>query len=104
MTNTLLKRYSMRPVGVVGAMLFSFPNVCLAFVRNVYEMALINFLQGLGLGLIFTICNTNFNAYFVKRRAPVRKGGGFCLSDKTRILNFFFFFFLDKILLPRCCR
>ncbi|XP_043791243.1 uncharacterized protein LOC122714179 [Apis laboriosa] len=71
MTNTLLKRYSMRPVGVVGAMLFSFPNVCLAFVRNVYEMALINFLQGLGLGLIFTICNTNFNAYFVKRRAPV---------------------------------
>lgn len=94
----------MRPVGVVGAMLFSFPNVCLAFVRNVYEMALINFLQGLGLGLIFTICNTNFNAYFVKRRAPVRKGGGFCLSDKTRIVNFFFFFFLDKILLPRCCR
>lgn len=48
MTNTLLKRYSMRPVGVVGAMLFSFPNVCLAFVRNVYEMAFINFLQGLG--------------------------------------------------------
>lgn len=71
MTNTLLKRYSMRPVGVVGAMLFSFPNVCLAFVRNVYEMAFINFLQGLGLGLIFTICNTNFNAYFVKKRAPV---------------------------------
>ena len=73
MTNKLMKKYSMRPVGVVGALLFSLPNVCLAFVTNVYEMAFINFLQGMGLGLIFTICNTNFNAYFVKKRAPVRK-------------------------------
>ncbi|XP_012134895.1 uncharacterized protein LOC100875848 [Megachile rotundata] len=71
MTNTLLKRYSMRPVGVIGAVFFSVPNVGLAFVTNVYEMAFINFLQGLGLGLIVTICNTNFNAYFVKKRAPV---------------------------------
>lgn len=94
----------MRPVGVVGAMLFSFPNVCLAFVRNVYEMALINFLQGLGLGLIFTICNTNFNAYFVKRRAPVRKGGGVLSVGQNSYPQFLFFFFLDKILLPRCCR
>lgn len=73
MTNTLLKKYSMRPVGVFGAVLFSLPNVCLAFVTNVYEMAFLNFLQGMGLGLIVTICNTNFNAYFVKKRAPVRK-------------------------------
>ncbi|CAK9813605.1 Monocarboxylate transporter 1 [Anthophora plagiata] len=71
MTNTLLKKYSMRPVGVFGAVLFSLPNVCLAFVSNVYEMAFLNLLQGMGLGLIVTICNTNFNAYFVKKRAPV---------------------------------
>ncbi|XP_033361257.1 uncharacterized protein LOC117239643 [Bombus vosnesenskii] len=71
MTNSLIKRYSMRPVGVFGAVLFSLPNVCLAFVTNVYEMAFLNFLQGMGLGLIVTICNTNFNAYFVKKRAPV---------------------------------
>ncbi|XP_076636953.1 uncharacterized protein LOC143349514 isoform X1 [Colletes latitarsis] len=71
MTNTLLKRYAMRPVGVFGAFLFALPNVALAFVTNVYEMAFLNFLQGMGLGLIVTICNTNFNAYFVKRRAPV---------------------------------
>lgn len=73
MTNTLLKRYAMRPVGIFGALLFAVPNVGLAFVTNVYEMALLYLLQGLGLGLIVTICNTNFNAYFVKRRAPVRK-------------------------------
>ncbi|XP_076243826.1 uncharacterized protein LOC143185023 [Calliopsis andreniformis] len=71
MTNTLLKKYAMRPVGVFGAILFSVPNVGLAFVTNVYEMAFLNFLQGMGLGLIITICNTNFNAYFVKKRAPV---------------------------------
>lgn len=101
----------MRPVGVVGAMLFSFPNVCLAFVRNVYEMALINFLQGLGLGLIFTICNTNFNAYFVKRRAPVRGGGGGGGEGPARTNgrnsyspNFSFFLLDFKILVPRCCR
>ncbi|XP_060811733.1 monocarboxylate transporter 9 isoform X3 [Bombus pascuorum] len=74
MTNSLLKRYSMRPVGVFGAVLFSLPNICLAFVTNVYEMAFLNFLQGMGLGLIVTICNTNFNAYFVKKRAPVMSG------------------------------
>ncbi|CAL7935050.1 unnamed protein product [Xylocopa violacea] len=71
MTNKLLKKYSMRPVGIFGAVLFSLSNVCLAFVTNVYEMAFLNFLQGMGLGLIVTICNTNFNAYFVKKRAPV---------------------------------
>lgn len=71
MTNTLLKRYAMRSVGVSGAILFSLPNVCLAFVTNVYEMAFLNFLQGMGFGLMVTICNTNFNAYFVKRRTPV---------------------------------
>ncbi|XP_053971487.1 uncharacterized protein LOC128872631 [Hylaeus volcanicus] len=71
MTNILLKRYAMRPVGIFGALMFALPNVALAFVNNVYEMAFLNFLQGLGLGLIITICNTNFNAYFVKRRAPI---------------------------------
>ncbi|KAG7207315.1 hypothetical protein KM043_008982 [Ampulex compressa] len=71
LTNTLLKRYSMRPVGVVGSLFFALPNVALAFVNNVYEIAFIYFLQGIGLGLIITICNTNFNAYFVTKRAQV---------------------------------
>ncbi|XP_071879154.1 uncharacterized protein isoform X2 [Bombus fervidus] len=80
MTNSLLKRYSMRPVGVFGAVLFSLPNICLAFVTTVYEMAFLNFLQGMGLGLIITICNTNFNAYFVKKRASVMSGAQVIIS------------------------
>ncbi|XP_018337388.1 PREDICTED: monocarboxylate transporter 9-like [Trachymyrmex septentrionalis] len=71
LTNTLLKRYSTRPVGIVGALFFALPNIVIAFVRNIYEMAFICFIQGFGLGLIFTITNTVFNSYFVKKRAKV---------------------------------
>ncbi|KAK2585108.1 hypothetical protein KPH14_008619 [Odynerus spinipes] len=74
LTNTLLKKFSMRPVGITGAIFFSVPNVALAFVNNVYEMAFIYFLQGIGIGLLITLCNTNFNAYFVKKRARVMSG------------------------------
>ncbi|XP_076648257.1 uncharacterized protein LOC143356442 [Halictus rubicundus] len=70
-TNPLLKKYAMRPVGIFGAVIFSVSNIAMAFVTNFYEMAFLNLFQGLGLGLIVTICNTNFNAYFVKKRAPV---------------------------------
>lgn len=75
MTNTLLKRFTMRRVGIFGAVLFSISNIAMAFVNHFYEMAFLNLLQGVGIGLIVTICNTNFNAYFVKKRAPVRKRG-----------------------------
>ncbi|XP_018371004.1 PREDICTED: monocarboxylate transporter 9-like [Trachymyrmex cornetzi] len=71
LTNTLLKRYSTRPVGIVGAIFFALPNIVIAFVRNIYEMAFVCFIQGFGLGLIFTITNTVFNSYFVKKRAKV---------------------------------
>lgn len=70
-TSPLLKQFSMRSIGIIGAILFSVPNVMMAFVRHVMEMAVIFFLQGIGLGLIFTICNINFNAYFVKKRSMV---------------------------------
>ncbi|XP_012279760.1 uncharacterized protein LOC105699395 isoform X2 [Orussus abietinus] len=71
LTNCLLKKFSMRSVGIAGAIIFAIPNIALALVQHVYQMALIFLLQGIGLGFIITICNTNFNAYFVKRRATV---------------------------------
>lgn len=73
MSNMLLKRYSVRPVGIMATLLFSILNVILSCVRNIYEMAFLFFLQGFGAGLIITICNTVFNSYFVKRRAKVRQ-------------------------------
>ncbi|XP_050446345.1 monocarboxylate transporter 9 [Cataglyphis hispanica] len=71
LTNTLLKRYSTRPVGLMGALFFATSDIMLAFVRNIYDLAFLYLLQGFGLGLIITICNTVFNAYFVKKRTKV---------------------------------
>jgi len=73
LTNTLLKRYSIRSVGIVGALFFALSNVVLAFVRNIYDMAFIYFIQGFGFGLIVTVTNTIFNFYFVKKRAKVKQ-------------------------------
>lgn len=70
-TSPLLKIFSARTLGVFGAVLFAVPNVLIAFVNHVVELAIIFFLQGIGCGLFFTVCNTNFNAYFVRRRATV---------------------------------
>ncbi|XP_072753491.1 monocarboxylate transporter 9 [Anoplolepis gracilipes] len=71
LTNTLLKRYSARSVGFIGVLIFAIADILLAFIRNIYDFAFIFFLQGLGLGLIMTICNTVFNTYFVKKRTKV---------------------------------
>ncbi|EFN67211.1 Monocarboxylate transporter 9 [Camponotus floridanus] len=71
LTNTLLKRYSTRPVGILGAFCFSVSNILLAFSRNIYDLAFLFLFQGFGLGLIITVCNTVFNAYFVKKRTKV---------------------------------
>ncbi|XP_029173659.1 monocarboxylate transporter 9-like [Nylanderia fulva] len=71
LTNTLLKRYSTRPVGIAGALLFAITDIMLAFVRNIFDMAFLFLIQGFGLGLIITVCNTVFNAYFVKKRTKV---------------------------------
>jgi len=73
LTNTLLKRYSTRSVGIIGALFFALPNIILAFVRNIYDMAFIYFIQGFGFGLIVTVTNTVFNSYFVKKRAKVKQ-------------------------------
>ena len=72
MTNVLIKRFSIRSVGVAGAFLYSVPNCLAALVTYTYELAANFVIQGVGLGLMFTICNTNFNAFFVKKRSKVR--------------------------------
>jgi len=59
-------------MGIMGAIFFSITDIILVFVRNIYDMAFLFFIQGFGLGLLITICNTVFNAYFVKKRAKVK--------------------------------
>ncbi|XP_053598558.1 uncharacterized protein LOC103570511 [Microplitis demolitor] len=69
--NPLLKKYSIRLISTIAAVLFAFPNVLSAFVTHVYQLAIIFFIQGMGAGLMNTITNASFNAYFVKKRAKV---------------------------------
>lgn len=70
----------MRLVGVTAAVLYSVPNILLAFVTQVWQMAPIFFVQGFGFGVMNNICNSNFNAYWVKKRAKVSINFT-CVSD-----------------------
>jgi len=96
LTNTLLKRYSTRSVGIVGALFFALSNVVLAFVRNIYDMAFILFFQGFGFGLIVTVTNTVFNSYFVKKRAKVNQGSNLKYRIR-RLLRKFSLLFLGHV-------
>ncbi|XP_043267855.1 uncharacterized protein [Venturia canescens] len=71
LTTALLKKYAMRPVGVIAALFFAIPNVLSAFVTHIWDLVLICFVQGIGLGVMNNICNANFNSYWVKRRTRV---------------------------------
>ena len=54
-----------------GAILFSVPNVLHAFVENILQLAVLVFLQGIGIGLMFTIGDSNMNTFFDKKRIMV---------------------------------
>ncbi|XP_034952014.1 uncharacterized protein [Chelonus insularis] len=71
MTNALLQKFSLRMVSIGAAVLYSIPNILAAFVTHVYQLAIIFFIQGIGAGLMNTICSANFNAFFVKKRAKI---------------------------------
>ncbi|XP_011258036.2 monocarboxylate transporter 9 isoform X1 [Camponotus floridanus] len=88
LTNILLKRYSTRPVGILGALCFSVSTILLAFIRNMYDLAFLFLFQGFGLGLIITVCNTILNTYFVKKRMKVRCTGVYAIIGLGGIIYF----------------
>ncbi|XP_015114494.1 uncharacterized protein LOC107039412 [Diachasma alloeum] len=79
-TNVLLKKFPMRLVGVCGALVFSIFSTIPAVVVDVYQLGITFFAQGIGLGIMATICQSNFNAYFVKRRATVMSASQIIMS------------------------
>jgi len=97
LTNTLLKRYSTRSVGIIGALFFALTSIVLAFVRNIYEMAFIYFIQGFGFGLIVTVTNTIFNSYFVKKRAKVKQCLNLIKNAEYADRKKFFLLFLGHV-------
>uniref|UniRef100_A0A1Q3FJ07 Putative monocarboxylate transporter n=1 Tax=Culex tarsalis TaxID=7177 RepID=A0A1Q3FJ07_CULTA len=68
-TNTLMKKYSYRTVGLLGAASYIIGSYLTIFVRTTNEL-LISFsvFQGAGFGLMIPVSYTTFNAYFVEKR------------------------------------
>ncbi|XP_001869607.2 monocarboxylate transporter 9 [Culex quinquefasciatus] len=68
-TNTLMKKYSCRTVGLLGAFSYVIGSFLTIFVRSTNEL-LISFsvFQGAGFGLMIPVSYTTFNAYFVEKR------------------------------------
>ncbi|XP_043491405.1 monocarboxylate transporter 9-like [Polistes fuscatus] len=71
LANYWMQKYTMRPVAVMGAVLFSASNILLALAISIWHMMILFFIQGIGVGLLLTLSNTNFNSYFVKKRARI---------------------------------
>lgn len=71
LANYWMQKYTMRPVAVMGAILFSASNILLALAINIWQMMILFLMQGIGVGLLLTLSNTNFNSYFVKKRARI---------------------------------
>ncbi|XP_012268239.2 monocarboxylate transporter 9 isoform X1 [Athalia rosae] len=69
--NLLLKHYKMRTVGLIGSLIYFIANSGCALVPNVFWLGILFFVQGFGIGLMLSVCNLSFNAYFVKKRAKV---------------------------------
>ncbi|XP_055300045.1 monocarboxylate transporter 6-like [Sitodiplosis mosellana] len=67
--SSLIRKFSLRSVGLLGAIMYTLGNFLSAFALSV-EHLIISFgvFQGFGIGLILNVGYTNFNYYFVKRR------------------------------------
>lgn len=67
--NYLFQRFSVRAVGIVGAMVFCSGSMMIIFVRSLNELLIAySLMQGIGFGLVLPALYTTFNRYFVKRR------------------------------------
>jgi MFS transporter, MCT family, solute carrier family 16 (monocarboxylic acid transporters), member 9 len=68
-TNTLIKKSSIRTVGLVGAGLYFIGSLLTIFVTSVSELLVgFSIFQGAGFGFMIPVAYTTFNAYFVERR------------------------------------
>ncbi|KAI4503671.1 hypothetical protein M0802_001074 [Mischocyttarus mexicanus] len=67
----LTKKYTLRLVALMGAIFFSASSILLALATTISQMMILYLTQGVGVGLLLTISNTNFNAYFVKKRTQI---------------------------------
>ncbi|OWR49848.1 monocarboxylate transporter [Danaus plexippus plexippus] len=67
--NVMAKKYSLRSVGFIGALLTSLGSFLTVFINNTNQIPLtFGILQGIGFGIIAPVCYSTFNYYFTKDR------------------------------------
>ncbi|XP_015183536.1 PREDICTED: monocarboxylate transporter 9 [Polistes dominula] len=71
LANYWMQKYTLRSVAVMGAILFSSSNILFALATDIWQMMFLYLIQGIGVGFLLTLSNTNFNAYFVEKRARI---------------------------------
>ncbi|XP_077295893.1 monocarboxylate transporter 7-like [Arctopsyche grandis] len=69
LTNVALKKFSLRQVGLCGAILYSFGWLLTGFIQSMNQMMItFGLMMGVGCGILFTIAFASFNEYFLAER------------------------------------
>ncbi|XP_026759198.2 monocarboxylate transporter 9-like [Galleria mellonella] len=67
--NILLKKLTLRQVGLIGAFIYTTASFLAIFVVSTTQLIITNgFLQGLGMGFLIPVSYTSFNCYFTKKK------------------------------------
>ncbi|CAH2267897.1 monocarboxylate transporter 9-like [Pararge aegeria] len=68
-SNIVLKKLSLRQVGLIGAFIYTLASFLAIFVTSTTQLIVTNgFLQGLGMGLLIPVSYTSFNSYFTRKK------------------------------------
>ncbi|XP_045446147.1 monocarboxylate transporter 9-like [Melitaea cinxia] len=68
-SNIVLKKLSLRQVGLIGAFTYTLASFLAIFVASTTQLIITNgFLQGLGMGLLIPVSYTSFNSYFTRKK------------------------------------
>ncbi|CAH0727537.1 unnamed protein product, partial [Brenthis ino] len=68
-SNIVLKKLSLRQVGLIGAFIYTLASFLAIFVTSTTQLIITNgFLQGLGMGLLIPVSYTSFNSYFTRKK------------------------------------
>lgn len=68
-SNIVLKKLSLRQVGLIGAFTYTLASFLAIFVVSTTQLIITNgFLQGLGMGLLIPVSYTSFNSYFTRKK------------------------------------
>ncbi|XP_050348765.1 monocarboxylate transporter 9-like [Nymphalis io] len=68
-SNIVLKKLSLRQVGLIGAFIYTLASFLAIFVTSTTQLIVTNgLLQGLGMGLLIPVSYTSFNSYFTRKK------------------------------------